>query len=128
LKNNNQKIYIDLIKMSEYYSRFYYETIDYAKIIVCEIKTSENHWITNKIFKIENSLTESHLCYFYDVEKLYDNKNNATPPFNIVEHNNDTIKWYIEGKNNKSMYYQFESMINWLNNPNIEKRMKELYF
>jgi hypothetical protein len=111
--------------MSDYYTRYYYINFDGIKKIKCEILTSENHWITDKIFKIEDSLTESHLCYFYDVEKLYDEKNNATPPFNIIEHNNNIIGWYVD--NVMHIDSQFKRMIDWLKNLNIEKRIKELY-
>ena len=111
--------------MSDYKIRYYCIEIDGIKKIKCEILTPENHWITDKIFKIEDNLTESHLCYFYDAEKLYDEKNNATPPFNIIEHNNNIIGWYVD--NITYMDSQFKRMIKWLNNCNIEKRMKELY-
>jgi hypothetical protein len=110
---------------SAYYTRYYYVEIDGCNKIKCEILTPENHWITDKIFKIEDSSTESHLCYFYDVEKLFDEKNNATTPFNIIEHNNNMVGWHAN--NIIHVNSQFERMIDWLNNCNVEKRMKELY-
>lgn len=110
--------------MSDYKIRYYYIEIDGIKKIKCEILTPEDHWITDKIFK-SDSLIESHLCYFYDAEKLYDDKNNATPPFNIIEHNNNIIGWHID--NIMHMDSQFKRMIDWLKNSNVKKRMKELF-